>query len=666
MAVGGAIRAGRAFVELFADDRKLARGLKAAQRKLKAFGAGVRRIGRAFAAIGTAGLVPLLGAIKIFKSGGDALDKMAKRTGVSVETLSELGFAAEQSGAGLETLEKGVRTMQRAITDLGRGLSTQVDAFDELGLAIDHLEGLSPEQQFKLIGDRLSKIADPTKRAALAMMIFGRAGTQLLPMLADGAAGIEALQKEARALGLTISTEAAADAAKLTDTWNRLWRVLKNGAFIIGSALAPMIISLTRSVMRIAIRVADWIKRNRQLVVGAAKVLGLFVAIGAALILAGGLIAAVAAGFGLLATIVSTVGSVLGAVVTVLGALLSPIGLVIAAVAALGIGILKWSGAGSAALAWLSERFGMLRDFVRKVVGGVVDALAGGDIALAAKVLWAGLKVAWEKGTDGLERIWINFSSGFEKIAITAFSGLQKAWIKVRDWFYENFPKTTAFLAKVWNEFSAGVKTAWALAQKYVEKGFNALNAAMDEDLDLSELNRMTEKASADRLIEIEDKLQQANKTVDERAEMTQAEREAEQRKALAEVDEAEQKALAAVDKRRGERLANAEQELADARRELDEARAKAAEQRAAGIQEGGAGPLGADFDELLEQLESAGSAIAGKAETTVRGTFNVAAIKGLFGESRAADRTADATEQTARNTKRIQQAVESGGLTFS
>ncbi|MEY3458647.1 MAG: hypothetical protein RL215_1804, partial [Planctomycetota bacterium] len=37
-----AIRAGRAFVELFADDTKLVRGLRAAERKLQAFGAGVQ------------------------------------------------------------------------------------------------------------------------------------------------------------------------------------------------------------------------------------------------------------------------------------------------------------------------------------------------------------------------------------------------------------------------------------------------------------------------------------------------------------------------------------------------------------------------------------------------------------------------------------------------
>ena len=39
------IRAGRAFVELFADDRKLVRGLRRAEKKLRAFGASIRGLG---------------------------------------------------------------------------------------------------------------------------------------------------------------------------------------------------------------------------------------------------------------------------------------------------------------------------------------------------------------------------------------------------------------------------------------------------------------------------------------------------------------------------------------------------------------------------------------------------------------------------------------------
>jgi len=48
-----------------------------------------------------------------------------------------------------------------------------------------------------------------------------------------------------------------------------------------------------------------------------------------------------------------------------------------------------------------------------------------------------------------------------------------------------------------------------------------------------------------------------------------------------------------------------------------------------------------------------------------VQGTFNVAGVRGLAGGN-AADRTAKATEETARNTKRLLQSAERGGLQFS
>ena len=48
-----------------------------------------------------------------------------------------------------------------------------------------------------------------------------------------------------------------------------------------------------------------------------------------------------------------------------------------------------------------------------------------------------------------------------------------------------------------------------------------------------------------------------------------------------------------------------------------------------------------------------------------VRGTFNAAAIQGLAAGD-AADRTAKATEETAKNTKKLLQAAQTGGLTFA
>jgi hypothetical protein len=64
MASAPGIRAGRAFVELFVDDSKLVRGLRRAEKRLKAFGDRIRNLGLKIAGLGTAMLAPLIAAAK--------------------------------------------------------------------------------------------------------------------------------------------------------------------------------------------------------------------------------------------------------------------------------------------------------------------------------------------------------------------------------------------------------------------------------------------------------------------------------------------------------------------------------------------------------------------------------------------------------------------------
>ncbi len=283
MATGTDVRAGRAFVEVGTDATPLERGLRQAQARLKAFGDGLRAVGTGMAAVGASITGALLGATKMFASTGDTLDKMAGRTGVSVEALSEMGFAADLSGASLETLETGIRKMQRSVTDAAEGTQTAVDALAALGLSAAALQNLAPEQQFKLIADRLSKIENPTTRAALAMEVFGKSGTQLLPMISNGAAGLAAFAEQARALGLVMSAEDARAAAALNDALDSLWKSVKAGAVAVGSVLAGELQRYAEIVTGVVVAAQNWIRENRELVVVVAKIAVVVTGVGVAL-----------------------------------------------------------------------------------------------------------------------------------------------------------------------------------------------------------------------------------------------------------------------------------------------------------------------------------------------------------------------------------------------
>ena len=467
MPAPGKVRAGQAFVEIFADDRRLARGLRRASARLKAFGTAIRGMGLRMMALGAAVVAPMLASVKVFASLGDQLNKMSARTGVAVEELSSLAFAAEQSGADLQTLEGGLRGMQRSILNLERGLSTSKDSFDDLGITIADLQGLSPDQQFKLIADRLSQIEDPTKRAALAMQVFGRAGQRLVPLISGGSQAIEQLQQEAHQLGFTLTTEQAQAAADFTDAWNRVRNTLKGIVITIGGALAPNLTEILEKVKLIVAQALDWSKRNKQLIVTIFKVAVGVLAGGAALVGLGTAIIGFGMVVGSLLTILAAVKVAVAAVIGVFAALLSPLGLAMAAVAGLAVYFAYTTGAIDKAIAWLGKAWDGLKKDALKAFEGIKNALAAGDYALAAKILWASLKILWLEGTEGLRKAWVDFKEGFVAVWTEAVYAIARIWTK-----------GMSLLKSGWQSLTSMCEMAWIKLTKSGAEEFAALIAA--------------------------------------------------------------------------------------------------------------------------------------------------------------------------------------------
>ncbi len=649
------IRAGQAFVELFADDSRLVRGLKNASRRLKAWGRSVTAIGRRVMLAGTAALGGAFAAAKTFARMGDVVQKMAKRTGLSAEALSELSFAAEQSGTDLASLENGLRRMQRTIGDALQGLSTAEDALAMLGLSVQQLLGLAPEEQFKLIADRIARIEDPTLKAAAAMEVFGRSGTMLLPLMERGAAGIEALQKQARELGLTISTEDANAAAELTDALNILWRVIKAGAFAIGAALAG---SLKRFVDRAAEtikHVADWVRNNRQLVATVLKVAAAVTAAGISIMLLGFVLSALGTVFGMLAAAIAGVGTVLKLAVTLFGALLSPIGLVAGALVALAGYLAYVSGTGTQALSWLGRQFAALRDEATAAWQGIANALAAGDIGLAARILWLTLKMEWQKGVAWLTEKWVGFKETFMAVATEAVYGtagiLTKGWALLQSAWVE----TVAFMSRAWTKFTHHLVTGWRMAQNWIAKKFVQLMAMFDSSVDAEAAMRI-----------LDEDFEREQQARDRRTQQELADIEATRQEKQQQIEEQKQGALDVLDEERRRRHAErkrkydaqirkAEAELAEAKRQWKEALDQAAEQK------GGEQSPPGDKQPPPPQFDTAA---IGRAVRVV-GTFSAMAVGGL-GTGSPLERTARASEETAKNTKRLVRHAERNQQTFA
>jgi len=92
------IRAGRAFVELFADDSQFAKGLHGAEKRLRMFGSAVSGVGSQLTKLGTAALAPLAGSAKVAADFESEMARVQALTGATGDDFDKLKGKAKQLG----------------------------------------------------------------------------------------------------------------------------------------------------------------------------------------------------------------------------------------------------------------------------------------------------------------------------------------------------------------------------------------------------------------------------------------------------------------------------------------------------------------------------------------------------------------------------------------
>lgn len=384
------IQAGKAFIELGIKDTYTA-GLKAASANLKSFGAGMATVGAAIAGAGVAITAPLLGALQHFADVGGALDDMSQRTGISAAALAELGHAADMSGTNIEGVEKGIIKMQKTLGEAAEGSAAARDAIHGLGLSMEDLQGMSPDEQFEKLATTIAAIEDPTEKATAAMSVFGKSGTSLIPLFND----IERLREEARNLGLAPDDKTVQAAAELGDAFDRVKASVGAVVFQIGSALASSATKAADLITSVVVSVNGWVRENKALITTVA-------AVGVGLIAAGAAIAGVGLAISAAGIAIGGLATAIGVLGTVVGAVLSPFGLIVAAVAGGVAAWMAWTESGQDAAAGIATVFGDLADTFSTTFGGIKDALSGGELMLAAQIAMAGLNVAWQTGLNAI------------------------------------------------------------------------------------------------------------------------------------------------------------------------------------------------------------------------------------------------------------------------
>jgi hypothetical protein len=381
------VRAGQAYVELAVKDDKLTAGLRKAEASLKAFGNSVGALGTKFAALGAVMVTPLFAAAKQFADSGTALLLMSERTGIAVESLSALTYAANQAGVETEELEVGLRHLSKTTPS-----------------------GAPLDKQLEQIADALSKLPAGAARGAAAMDLFGRSGTALLPLLNKGAEGIRNLREEAERLGLVKSKEQAEDARALSLALGAASRAAQSLYTTLGGLIAPVLTGIAKAVLPIVASVRAWIKEHKPLW-NALLITGLAIsAIGAALLGVAGIIKLVSMALAPIVGTISLIFSIIGGLVSFV---FSPLGALVTVLGTLGAVFLYVTGLGAKMLAALGTAFGQIGEIATAAFAGITAAIQDNDWETVFKIAWTAIQGVFWSAIAALKSIWRDFSGWF-------------------------------------------------------------------------------------------------------------------------------------------------------------------------------------------------------------------------------------------------------------
>jgi len=304
MSEGGAFIAGSIIGKLVLDKMGWDSAIKDVDKDKQKLGSLAGEMSDRFSGMGKAmtvaggAIVASVGAMmKSVADTGDVIAKLSDKTGVSTEMLSGYKLAVDLGGSSIEGFATGLKKLAKGMDEANTGGKTYQEAFESIGVAWADGEGkLRPLNDVLLdVADRFATMPDGPKKSAVAMELLGKAGTELIPTLNLGAAGLRKNYEEAEKMGLIFSHDAAGACEKFNDSFTNLQSAGAGLAKELTVALMPAITDLVDDVRGVVTKVREWAAEHPELVSGIVKIVtvagGLMAVLGPILIILPKLIA---------------------------------------------------------------------------------------------------------------------------------------------------------------------------------------------------------------------------------------------------------------------------------------------------------------------------------------------------------------------------------------
>ena len=475
-------------------------GNKFAGSMAKKIAVGSVAVAGAVAGVGAA----LVGTASKTAAYGDSIDKASQKLGVSSTFYQEWEAVLQHSGTSMDKMGASFKKLATASQDAS---ADQVAAFEKLGLSIEDVSKMSPEELFTNVISGLQGMENGTERTAVATQLLGKGAMEMGALLNTSAEDTQAMIDKVHDLGGVMGEDAVKASAQYQDSLQDMQTAfagVKNG---IGAQLLPVLSDFMGKISDF-VSTAD-LSPVTDTIGKAVQALSNFIS-GLDITAAGNTFQTVVAAIG---DVVSVVWSVIQTVFTSLQDGLATI------TSALGSTGTSWSDIWNSISAVITEvsviisqiigiiaqviadlivqaqtqgtLFNAIWEGIQAVVQGAgtiiqgvisfVSALISGDWSAAwtsaqtivdtiTKTIGKLLSAAWSAIKSVALTVWKAIKDAITKPIEQARSALQSAW---------NTIKTTA--SNVWNNIKSTAASVWESVKTAVTKPIENLKSALSE-----------------------------------------------------------------------------------------------------------------------------------------------------------------------------------------
>src|SRR6266498_407641 len=212
----------------------------------KTFGSIKPLVAPALAAFTTLGAIRFAqGTVATFQNVAIEVLRLQRVAGGTAEEMSRLRFAAVQSGISVPTLTKGIQLLSKNLVSSQGNAKKTADLTKLLGFNFQDAHGKVKSMSNVLpeVAERFKTMPNGPQKTALALKLFGRAGTEMLPFLNKGAAGIKELEARSDKFGTTLSGKSLASLVAYKKQQREFGATMLGVKLAIGGAL---LVAMTR------------------------------------------------------------------------------------------------------------------------------------------------------------------------------------------------------------------------------------------------------------------------------------------------------------------------------------------------------------------------------------------------------------------------------------